>query len=321
MPLVVGSMEVPHTKVAEVGRPGDRYNGFKPGSTLLRAGHRKTPQDLAFAVDTIFDRDIPVPTRDGTILRADVYRPVGDDKVPAILAYTPYGKSGAGMIGLHSMAGHGGIPRARLSGYECFEGPDPAYWTQFGYAVVQVTSRGIFDSQGSVRIMGAGEGQDGADAVEHVAQLPWCTGSVGTMGNSWLAMVQYHIAAQQPSHLKCMAPLEGASDFYSETLCRGGVPAPAFFGAIASIFSGRGEIEDPSKVMTEQPGWNEYWADKRADFSKVKTPCYGLASYSTNLHTEGSFRCFEEAAGPKWYALFSCFSLLLSHSSITLEGS
>jgi len=52
--------------------------------------------------------------------------------------------------------------------------------------------------------------------------------------------------------------------------------------------------------MREQPGWNEYWEDKRADFSKLKVPCYNLASYSTNLHTDGSLRCFMEAAGPTW---------------------
>ena len=32
--------------------------------------------------------------RDGTVLRADAYRPDGDGTVPAILVRTPYGKDG-----------------------------------------------------------------------------------------------------------------------------------------------------------------------------------------------------------------------------------
>lgn len=41
-----------------------------------------------------------------------------------------------------------GIPTGDLSGFEKFEGPDPAEWTARGYAVVNVDSRGSWDSQG-----------------------------------------------------------------------------------------------------------------------------------------------------------------------------
>lgn len=53
------------------------------------------------------------------------------------------------------------------------------------------------------------------------------------MGNSWLAMAQWFIAAEQPPHLACIAPLEGATDFYRETLCRGGVPYKPFWKLLA----------------------------------------------------------------------------------------
>ena len=36
--------------------------------------------------------DVEVPMRDGTLLRADLYRPAGDGAHPAILLRTPYGK-------------------------------------------------------------------------------------------------------------------------------------------------------------------------------------------------------------------------------------
>jgi len=38
------------------------------------------------------DRNIPVPMRDGVILRADVYRPDDGERHPAIVVRTPYNK-------------------------------------------------------------------------------------------------------------------------------------------------------------------------------------------------------------------------------------
>lgn len=56
-------------------------------------------------------------------------------------------------------------------------------------------------------------------------------------------------------------------------------------------------------MLGAEPVMNEYWADKRANFSKIHVPAYVLASYSTGLHTEGSLRCFEELKGPKWLTI------------------
>ena len=36
--------------------------------------------------------DAPIPMDDGVILRADVFRPIGNDKYPVILSYGPYAK-------------------------------------------------------------------------------------------------------------------------------------------------------------------------------------------------------------------------------------
>lgn len=52
------------------------------------------------------------------------------------------------MLSLDMIQGRVGIPVDRLSGFECFEGPDPAEWNAHGYAVAQVDARGIFHSEG-----------------------------------------------------------------------------------------------------------------------------------------------------------------------------
>jgi putative CocE/NonD family hydrolase len=50
------------------------------------------------------------------------------------------------------------------------------------------------------------EGDDGEDTLEWVAAQPWCTGAIGTFGASYLAEVQYALAARRPTQLKAMAP-------------------------------------------------------------------------------------------------------------------
>jgi predicted acyl esterase len=89
-----------------------------------------------------------------------------------------------------------------------------------------------------LRWLGSAEGRDGYDAIEHIAALDWCTGKTALVGNSWLAMAQWFIAAEQPPSLTCIAPLEGCSDFYRETLCRGGVPNTPFWELICSSLFG-----------------------------------------------------------------------------------
>jgi putative CocE/NonD family hydrolase len=156
---------------------------------------------------------------------------------------------------LEMVPAHIGIPFDWLSDYEKFEAPDPADWTGRGYAVVNIDARGSWDSKGDMRShscisftkdlsdkcdrwFGTGEGQDGYDAVEYIAKLPWCNGSVCMAGNSWLGVGQWITAAEQPPSLKCIAPFEGVSDIYREIICRGGVPYTAFFQWVASTLRG-----------------------------------------------------------------------------------
>jgi predicted acyl esterase len=42
------------------------------------------------------DRDVPVPMRDGTILRADVYRPEAEGRFPVVVERTQLGRGGGG---------------------------------------------------------------------------------------------------------------------------------------------------------------------------------------------------------------------------------
>ena len=83
-------------KHPELGVNG--YDGPEHSVTVLRAGHRREDGVKAFEVDTIWEKDIEITLRDGIVLRADVFRPKQSDTtpVPALLPWSPYGKTGRG---------------------------------------------------------------------------------------------------------------------------------------------------------------------------------------------------------------------------------
>lgn len=46
------------------------------------------------------------------------------------------------------------------------------------------------------------------------------------------------IGAEQPPHLKALAPWEGLGDYYRESLCRGGIPDYSFWNLLLCEFQG-----------------------------------------------------------------------------------
>jgi predicted acyl esterase len=75
-----------------------RWYQFSPSTEVLPRGWQKAEGRRALDEDLIFERDIRISLRDGTTIWADVFRPLVSDyqPVPAILAWSPYGKQGNG---------------------------------------------------------------------------------------------------------------------------------------------------------------------------------------------------------------------------------
>lgn len=67
-------------------------------------------------------------------------------------------------------------------------------------------------------------GRDGADTSEWVAVQEWSNGKVAFVGNSYLAISQWFIAAECPPHLSAIAPWEGFSEVFHHCLAAGGIP-------------------------------------------------------------------------------------------------
>lgn len=175
--------------------PRYTYDGFQPGRSILSTEHTRSPGRLPFIADPILDKDVSIPMRDGIKLYADIFRPCssegGEKKVPAIIPWSPYGKAGNGCFDYDNIAPFRvGLHLNQTSGYEEFEGPDPADWVPRGYAIVNIDARGAGDSEGNIVFWGQQEAEDVYDAIEWISKQSWCNGSVGMAGNSWLAIAQ-----------------------------------------------------------------------------------------------------------------------------------
>lgn len=118
---------------------------------LLPKGWRQGFSRLPLREAIIWDKDVPVEMRDGTVLRVDIFRPASKEheKLGALVPWSPYGKTGTGLLQTKEYA-YIGVPATKTSGLEKFEGPDPADWCARGYAVVQADARGTFNSEGDM---------------------------------------------------------------------------------------------------------------------------------------------------------------------------
>jgi uncharacterized protein len=170
-------------------------SGFKPGTRTLEAGFQIAPQIRSVPVDIVFDKDVAVQLRDGVTIHVDVFRPAVAERVPVIVAWSPYGKgqgTSASVMGVFALVG---LDHGIVSGLEKFEGPDPAYWCAQGYAICNPDIRGVVDSEGDSVLWDRQEGRDCYDLIEWLAEQHRCTGKVGMSGTSYLAVSQWFTAA------------------------------------------------------------------------------------------------------------------------------
>ena len=95
------------------------------------------------------------------------------------------------------------------------------YFVRHGYAVVLQDVRGRGDSDGEFHFY-FGEGEDGYDTIEWIAQQPWSNGDVGTSGGSYLGTVQWLAARERPPHLRCIIPTASSGRLFDEIPYLGG---------------------------------------------------------------------------------------------------
>ncbi len=138
-------------------------------------------------VTVIFNEEMQ--TRDGVILKADVYLPSRTGKYPLIVLRSPYN-----------------------SDNPCFS-QFCADFCEQGIGVVCQAVRGTAASQGDFNISRQ-ECDDGKDFLEWIATRDYCNGSIVTNGESYPGHTQWQVARHGDDVLKGITPHNAPLNFY-----------------------------------------------------------------------------------------------------------
>lgn len=271
----------------------------------------------------IVEKNVMIPTTQGPRLAANVFRPEKPGRYPVLLCCTTYGKDMHPLD--YTLAGRGPANRSigldmgdmRVSEATPFEAADPGFWVPNDFVVVHVDALGSGKSEGEAAL-GLGNEVISAfcDAIGWVSDQEWSNGKVGLNGVSYLAVVQWPIAARKPRGLAAIAPWEGFNDVLADLVTQGGIPETAFFPWWMSGEKSSSPEDDGGpyfsnvKPSVEQgpfaalAGLSHGLTPNRSDFpvpppdfNAIEVPTLVCGSWSAQgLHSRGAFIGFERIA-------------------------
>jgi predicted acyl esterase len=243
--------------------------------------------------DLVIEKDVEIAMRDGTRLRADVFRPKANGRFPAIVNIGAYQKDKVW------------VPPPDLeeepNPYMNWETVNPLWWVPRGYAAVRVDTRGSGKSPGRTDPWSPSESIDFYDAIEWAGRQPWSNGRVGTSGISYFAMTQWLVAGLKPPSLKAMIPWEGAADMYRDFGYHGGIFSFQFVvnwynNHMAHHLLGKPRATAPDAFATPWV-WEymrysldgEWWHGRRAQWDDIDIPFLSAGNWSgMALHLRGN---------------------------------
>ncbi|RZL91945.1 MAG: CocE/NonD family hydrolase [Variovorax sp.] len=301
----------------------------------------------------------PVRMKDGTTLRADIFRPVTEFfRGPVIISHGVYAKGlsyqeGYPLQWQKMVADYPEILEGSTNKYQAWEVTDPERWVPHGYAVVRVDSRGAGWSEGVLDPMSSQETEDFCDSIEWAGSQPWCDGAVGVLGISYYANMAWRVAERQPRYLKAVIPWEGFIDLYRD---------PSFHGGIINEFSKKwaaiqavtvqygvgsrakknpntgesiagpvdlsdeelsGNRRDLYQQSLEHPLDGKFWQDRSPDPAQVTMPFLSCANWGgMGIHPRGNFMGFTESpSSQKWLEVHgdSHWSLFSANYGLELQ--
>ncbi|MFD4440241.1 CocE/NonD family hydrolase [Nocardia sp. NPDC058519] len=239
------------------------------------------------------DWDVPITMSDGTVIKANVYRPMDasgrivETPTPTILNMTPYTKlasmlassalsipvlydlfttvmnrfdlfnlTGTPFSGIGDLIGVTSGGAARL-----FSADDKLIKSGYTYIVADIRGTGF--SQGTWDMFGERETQDTLEMIDWAANQPWSDGNIGMSGISHSGINQLQAAQQNPPALKAIFPAVGASDLVRSYALPGGAVNPVFTPAwMAAINAGKW-LPDLASIFNGTFDW-KWLADRAA---------------------------------------------------------
>ena len=259
-----------------------------------------------------FARDVEITMRDGTILRANVYRPLSGGQYPVLVTIGPYGKD----IHFNDFNPQAYARIAEHGPHMNWETPNPDWWVPRGYVLVRVDQRGIGMSPGHLNLFSHQEAEDFYDVIEWTASQEWSNGKVGLLGISYYALTQWQVAALKPPHLTAIVPWEGMVDIYRDGMRHGGIFSNGFITAwqnrqVLPVQNGNKNMSkeelianrtDPISMIKEHILDDDYYQSVTPDLSQITVPLLSAGNWGgIGLHPRGNFDGFLKAASQhKW---------------------
>ncbi|QFU89390.1 CocE/NonD family hydrolase [Amycolatopsis sp. YIM 10] len=133
---------------------------------------------------------------------------------------------------------------------------ESAYFVRRGYNVLSCNTRGSGDSPGRIDPFSAQEQTDNHDIIEWLAARPWSTGRIGQIGVSYGGHAALLAATRKPPHLETIIPVNGISDWYENTIYRGGIYS-------ARIRDWQRQVApDTLRTYAEHPLYDDFWRER-----------------------------------------------------------
>jgi putative CocE/NonD family hydrolase len=260
------------------------------------------PADVPARNDILVDNRVPIPMRDGVILYADVYRPVGDGRHPVLVSRTPYSTER--------------FPAAFEAG---------VYFAQRGYVYVFQDVRGRHESDGRWEPFFDDE-KDGYDTIQWAVKQRWSNGRVGMEGGSYLGQNQWRAAQAAPPGLLTIFPRVASTSIYHDWITLNGAwrlsfnfgwgpvrqesrimqnPGPHTVDGLQAIHYDEVQRHLPLSTMQQlvgrnarfyddwlaNPDYNAYWKPLNAEevFDKIAIPVHTLGGWF-DIFSQGTLR-------------------------------
>ena len=186
------------------------------------------------------EENVWIELSDGCRLAARVWRPAGEEPVPAILEYIPYRKR---------------------DGTRGRDEPMHGYFAEHGFAALRVDLRGSGDSDGHLADEYlALEHDDALEVIAWIAAQDWCTGAVGMMGKSWGGFNALQVAARRPPALKAIIAVDFTDNRYTDDIhYMGGclLNENLWWGSIMLAYQAR-----PPDPLIVGEAWREQWLSR-----------------------------------------------------------
>jgi predicted acyl esterase len=250
--------------------------------------------------DMILEKNVFVTMRDGIRLAADVYRPNANEKFPALLSMSPYGKE------------YQRYPESVVGLFVQVEAGNSKKFVSRGYVHVVADVRGSSPSEGQWNCFDREEQQDGYELIEWIAKQPWCNGKVGMVGESYYGFIQYLVAATRPPSLKTIVPFDGLTDMYRDLVYQGGMYNAGFLGFwLPSVYQWclpQGESSPerwlpPKSIAFEtiiRPTDGPYYWERSSctRFDQINVPIYHM-TVAGHFHFRGQLNAYNAINTPK----------------------